>query len=151
MCGEPIEEATPSGTSTEPAMQQRQQMQQPYAHPSRQPDYSVPGAVQGRFVVQDTGATLPFPSGRTEFTVGREDPVSGIFPEIDLTDYGGDEGGVSRQHARVTIQGSQIFIEDMNSVNFTYVNRQKLTPGQPHRLNDGDEVQLGRVKLTFQA
>jgi len=99
--------------------------------------------------VQGTNATLPFPPGKTEIIVGREDPVSGIFPGIDLTDHGGDEGGVSRQHARIFAQGTQVFIEDLNSTNYTYINQQKLTPGQPHPLNSGDEVRFGRVKLTF--
>jgi pSer/pThr/pTyr-binding forkhead associated (FHA) protein len=99
--------------------------------------------------VQGTNAALPFPPGKTEVTVGREDPVSGVFPDIDLTDHGGDEGGVSRQHARIFVQGVQVFIEDLNSTNYTYVNQQKLTPGQPHPLHDGDVVRFGRVKLSF--
>ncbi len=109
----------------------------------------APPDVQGRLVVQDTSATLPFPPGKTEIIVGREDPVSGVFPEIDLTDHGGDEGGVSRQHARIFTQGNQVSIEDLNSTNYTYVNQQKLTPERPHQLNDGDEIRLGRVKLDF--
>jgi len=100
-------------------------------------------------VVQGTNAKLPFPPGKTEIIIGREDPVSGVFPDIDLTDHGGDEGGVSRQHARIFVQGSQVFIEDLNSTNYTHINQQKLMPGQPHPLNSGDEVRLGRVKLVF--
>jgi len=106
-------------------------------------------AVQGCLVVKDTNATLPFPSGKTEILVGREDPVSGIFPAIDLTDHGGDEGGVSRQHARILIQGDQVSIEDLDSTNYTYVNQERLMPEQPHQLNAGDEIRLGRVKLNF--
>jgi len=131
----------------------------PPAQPPPQP--SMPGrgrptpvhppvaALHGRMVVQGTNTNLPFPPGKTEIIIGREDPISSIFPEIDLTDHGGDEGGVSRRHARVFAQGSQIVIEDLNSTNYTYVNQQKLTPGQPHPLNDGDDVRLGRVKLNF--
>ena len=102
-------------------------------------------------VVQGTNATLPFPPGKTDVIVGREDPVSGIFPDVDLTDHGADEGGVSRRHARVFIQGNQVMIEDLNSTNYTYVNQQRLTPGQPHPLNNGDEVRFGRVKLSFRS
>ena len=101
--------------------------------------------------MQATNASLLFPPGKTEIIVGREDPVSGVFPDIDLTDHGGDEGGVSRRHARIFVQGDQVFIEDLNSTNYTYVNQQRLTPGQPQPLNDGDEVRLGRVKLNFYA
>ena len=105
--------------------------------------------VSGRLVVQGTNAALPFPPGKTDIVLGREDPVSGVFPEIDLTDHGGDEGGVSRKHARIFVQGQQVLIEDLNSTNFTYVNQQRLTPGQPQPLTDGDEVRLGRVKLNY--
>jgi pSer/pThr/pTyr-binding forkhead associated (FHA) protein len=100
--------------------------------------------------VQSTNATLPFPTGKTEIIVGREDPVSGIFPDIDLTDHGGDEGGVSRKHARVFVKEGEFYIEDLNSVNYTFVNHEKLAPNRPFPLQDGDEVQFGRVKLLFQ-
>ncbi len=100
-------------------------------------------------VVQNTNATIPFPPGKIEVIIGREDPVSNVFPEIDLTDHGGDEGGVSRQHARIFVQNSQVFVEDMNSTNYTHVNQQRLTPGQPHPLNNGDELRFGRIKLNF--
>jgi len=99
--------------------------------------------------MQRTNATLPFPPGKTEIVIGREDPVSGVFPDIDLTYHGGDEGGVSRRHARIFVHGTQFFIEDLNSTNSTYVNQQRLTPGQPHPLNTGDEIQVGRLKLNF--
>jgi hypothetical protein len=119
--------------------------------PVPQTAYPPVAAVQGRLVVQGTNATLPFPPGKTEAIVGREDPVSGVFPEIDLTDHGGDEGGVSRQHARIFVQGYQVFIEDLNSTNYTYVNQQRLVPGQPQPLNSGDQVRFGRVKLNYYA
>ena len=117
----------------------------------RPPAYPPAAGIQGQLVVQGTNATLPFPPGKTDVIVGREDPVSGIFPDVDLTDHGADEGGVSRRHARVFIQGNHVMIEDLNSTNYTYVNQQRLTPGQPHPLNNGDEVRFGRVKLSFRS
>jgi pSer/pThr/pTyr-binding forkhead associated (FHA) protein len=122
----------------------------PAVAPQPAPAPSI-AAVPGKLVVQGTNATLPFPAGKTEIFVGREDPVSGVFPEIDLTDHGGDEGGVSRKHARIFVQGDQVYIEDLNSTNYTYVNQQKIVPGQSQPLNDGDEVRFGRVKLNYYA
>ncbi len=110
----------------------------------------VASGMQARLVVQGTNVTLPFPPGKNAVIIGREDPVSNIFPDIDLTDHGGDEGGVSREHARIYMQGGQFYIEDLESVNHTYVNRQELPPKSPHPLNNGDELRLGRVKLNFQ-
>ena len=105
--------------------------------------------MRARLVVQGSDAVLSFPPDMSEVIIGRKDPVHGVFPDIDLTDHGGGEAGVSRQHARTFVQGSQIFIEDLNSTNHTYVNQQVLVPGQPHPLHNGDEVRLGRVKLCF--
>lgn len=126
---------------------------QGFPQPTPQPSAYAPPplAPRGRLVVVGSNVALPFPPGKTEIIIGREDPVSGVFPDIDLTDYGGDEGGVSRQHARILIQGENFFIEDLNSTNFTFLNQQKLPPRQPQALNSGDEVRLGRVKLLFQA
>lgn len=126
------------------------------AAPSPQPVYppqsGYPARAAGpppRLVVQPSNASLPFPAGKAEIIAGREDPVSNVFPEVDLDPHGGDEGGVSRRHAKFSQQGGQWYVEDLNSTNFTFVNKQKLQPGQPHPVNHGDEVRLGRVTLTF--
>ena len=102
-----------------------------------------------RLVVQASGATLNLPPGKSEYLIGREDPVSGSFPDVDLVPYGGEEGGVSRRHAQIGSRAGQFTIEDLNSVNYTFVNRQKVAPGTPHPLRDGDEIRLGRVVLQF--
>jgi len=104
---------------------------------------------RARLVMQGSDAVLPFPPDMSEVIIGRKDPVHSVFPDIDLSDHGGGEAGVSRQHARTFVQGSQVFIEDLSSTNHTYVNQQVLTPGQPHPLRDGDEVRLGRLKFNF--
>lgn len=89
-------------------------------------------------------------SGKSEVLIGREDPVSNIYPDIDLTPHGGEEGGVSRLHAKLFLQGTQYLVEDQNSTNFTFVNRQKLAPKTPTPIHDGDEIRLGRVIMRFQ-
>ncbi len=123
----------------------------PLAHtPEPPPAYNVPPPPQQpRFVVLSSHAVLPLPPRRVEVVIGREDPVSGIFPEIDLTDHGGDEGGVSRKHARVLPQGDRFVIQDLNSVNYTFVNGERLAPGQQRVIEDGDQVSFGRVKVVF--
>ncbi len=114
-----------------------------------QAGYGVPGTIQARFVIPGTNVSLPLLPGKYEFIVGREDPISNIFPDIDLTDYGGDEGGVSRQHARITLQDNQYYITDMQSTNYTYVNQQRLQPNLPTPLHNGDEILIGSIKLMF--
>lgn len=105
--------------------------------------------VNPRLVVQTSGATLNLPPGKNEYLIGREDPVSGSYPDVDLVPYGGEEGGVSRRHAQILRRGTTFLIEDLNSVNYTFVNRQKVAPGSPHPLKEGDEIRLGRVVLQF--
>ncbi len=88
-------------------------------------------------------------SGKDNVTIGREDAVSNIFPDVDLTPHGGEEGGVSRLHARIFVENGQYMIEDENSTNFTFLNRQRLTGKTPTPLHDNDEIKLGRVLLRF--
>jgi pSer/pThr/pTyr-binding forkhead associated (FHA) protein len=88
-------------------------------------------------------------TGKVEALIGREDPISGIFPQVDLTPHGGEAGGVSRRHAKISLRGSQWVIEDLNSTNFTFVNNQKVKPGTPQTLNNGDQIRMGRVVLAF--
>lgn len=97
-------------------------------------------------VMTATGRRMPLPAGG-EAVLGRLDATRGVFPDVDLTPDGGLEGGVSRRHARVHQQKKQFFIEDLGSANGTFLNGQRLTPYLPHPLRDGDEVQLGRVRL----
>jgi predicted ATPase/DNA-binding SARP family transcriptional activator len=79
--------------------------------------------------------------------IGRYDPFSGSTPDIDLNPFGGLEKGVSRLHARITRQGNSLQIVDLGSSNGTYLNGQKLAPGQPRAVRDGDEVRLGKLRL----
>ncbi len=107
-----------------------------------------PVAAGPHLVVVASGAEIPLPA-KAEILLGREDPVSGIFPEVDMTPHGGDEGGISRRHARMIVDGGLYFIEDLDSTNYTYVNKQKLVPKTPQVVSDGDEIRLGRVSLIF--
>ena len=79
--------------------------------------------------------------------VGRWDPETGAFPEVDL-DADDPEAKVSRKHALIRIDAGKITIEDIGSLNGTYVNRQpRLQPGNPLNLQDGDEIIIGKTFL----
>ena len=69
-------------------------------------------------------------------TIGRS-PHSDLFLD-DVT--------VSRHHARVLRDEGGFWVEDLNSLNGTYVNRKRI---EQQRLFDGDELQIGKFKLAF--
>jgi hypothetical protein len=109
---------------------------------------AAPVALNARLIVEADNQEFDL-SGKDNVLVGREDAVSNIFPDIDLTPHGGEEGGVSRMHARIFAENGQYMLEDENSTNFTFLNRQKLAPKTPTPLHDNDEIKLGRVLLRF--
>ncbi|GCE19146.1 hypothetical protein KDK_29460 [Dictyobacter kobayashii] len=109
---------------------------------------AAPTALQARLIVEADNQEFDL-SGKDIITIGREDPVSNIYPDVDLTPHGGEEGGVSRLHARIFVENGQYMLEDENSTNFTFLNRQRLAGKTPTALNDNDEVRLGRVLLRF--
>jgi hypothetical protein len=59
-----------------------------------------------------------------------------------------DDVTVSRDHALLVRRGSEWYIDDCGSLNGTYVNRERI---DSQRLADGDELQVGKYKLTFRA
>jgi hypothetical protein len=89
-------------------------------------------------------------SGKSVYAIGREDAVSGINPDVDTTTSGGFEGGVGRRHAEIAQQGAQWLLKDLNSVNGTWVNNQKLAANAAQPLRPGDQIRLGKWTATFQ-
>ncbi len=96
------------------------------------------------------GSTLEIPI-KDEVVVGREDPISEVFPDLDLTDFGGMEKGVSRKHAVIHRSGADYTVEDMGSTNGTYVNRKKVLPNVPQAIKPGDELRFGKLAFSFKA
>lgn len=82
-----------------------------------------------------------------QICVGRSDPPAGFHPELDLAPYGGQENGVSRRHATITQGDRALYIEDLGSTNGTRINGFELEPRQLYRLRDGDELELGRIRI----
>ena len=59
-----------------------------------------------------------------------------------------DDVTVSRDHALLIHRSEHWYLDDCGSLNGTYVNRSRI---ESHRLEEGDEVQIGKYKLTFHA
>jgi pSer/pThr/pTyr-binding forkhead associated (FHA) protein len=101
-------------------------------------------------LASDDGNTLDIPA-KDEVVIGREDPISEVFPDIDLTGLGGMESGVSRKHAVIHRAGADYTVEDMGSTNGTYINRKKIQPHAPEPVKPGDELRFGKLSLTLKA
>jgi hypothetical protein len=81
--------------------------------------------------------------------IGRFDPVTGLKPEVDLSELDLNRS-VSRHHARLTcVDGAYSVTEEVGALNGTFVNGKKLVSGKPAPLRDGDLLNLGMVKLIF--
>ncbi len=99
-----------------------------------------------RLLVLNSGRLINCPPQEL-LLLGRVDPAGGVFPEVDLTQDNGYMAGVSRRHARIIRRGDEFFIEDLNSINGTFLNRQKLAPNTTVPFHDGDEIRLGNLVL----
>ena len=83
-----------------------------------------------------SGESFSLLSGKT--TIGRS-PDCDIFLD-DVT--------VSRHHAVVSEQGGSFVIEDLGSLNGTFLNRHRI---EQAALSDDDELQVGKYRLVFLA
>lgn len=77
------------------------------------------------------------------FAIDHERMSIGRRPDSDVFL---DDVTVSRDHAILVRRGDEVHLDDLGSLNGTYVNRRRI---DSQRLEDGDEVQIGKYKLTF--
>jgi len=85
--------------------------------------------------------------------LGRRDPMSNIFPEVDLSKYD-PQTKISRRHARIRREGENFLVEDLGSSNGTTVlpgvkQAVRLSPHKPYALSSGDKLKLGDTTLHF--
>ena len=72
-----------------------------------------------------------------ENVIGRE-PAAAILLDV---------AGVSRRHARISVSGSDVVLDDLGSKNGTFVGGERVSA--PVRLRDGDEIRTGAVVMRF--
>ncbi len=108
-----------------------------------------------KLVIQGTGELEPssFRLEKNENLLGRRDPMSNIFPEVDLSKYD-PQTKISRRHARIWREGNSFLVEDLGSSNGTTLlpsanDSVRLLPHQPHTLTNGDKIRLGDTTLHF--
>ncbi len=136
----------PSSTDTEPAVAEEPAVPVTVSAPAA-PVASAPvAALQQAKLTVIRGGTVGkvFPLQAGDNLIGRWDPDSGAFPEVDM-ENDDPEARISRKHALIKMS-EKITIEDIGSLNGTFVNRsRRLEPGAPAELKDGDEVIVGKT------
>ncbi|MBD8077839.1 FHA domain-containing protein [Cellulosimicrobium arenosum] len=85
------------------------------------------------------------PGQGSRFLLDDERTVAGRSERADIFL---DDVTVSRKHAEFVREGNQFVVRDVGSLNGTYVNRNRI---DSHLLATGDEVQIGKYRLTFHA
>lgn len=95
--------------------------------------------VEGVLKYDGKGDTEDICLNHFPFLVGSGDKADGIIAKR----------GVSRMHARITREQENYYIEDLNSMNGTWLNEELLEYRRKEKLNPHDTVRLGREKFTF--
>jgi pSer/pThr/pTyr-binding forkhead associated (FHA) protein len=97
--------------------------------------------------VDKSGAALVIRSGGgragESFTVDQDRLSIGRTPDAAVFL---DDVTVSRNHALLVHRQDGYYIDDLGSLNGTYVNRRRI---ESHLLADGDEIQIGKYKLSY--
>lgn len=109
----------------------------------------TPVAVAKLLVVRGLKMNVEYSIYEGKNLIGRGDdkPV-----DIDVRDQEPrDHVWASRNHAVIKMQDGQLTIEDLNSMNGTYVNRHRVYPGQKRTLKANDVLQIGTIQLKVTA
>jgi hypothetical protein len=97
--------------------------------------------------VTKAGAALVIRSGGgragESFTIDEERMSIGRTPDASIFL---DDVTVSRNHALLVERQDGHYIDDLGSLNGTYVNRRRI---ESHLLEDGDEIQVGKYKMSY--
>jgi hypothetical protein len=78
-----------------------------------------------------------------DYVIGRAG--NGIVPDLDLTPLGAANQGISRKHALLRLDGNTLFIRDLHSTNYTYVEGKRLRGDEQLALKSGDRIQMGNL------
>jgi pSer/pThr/pTyr-binding forkhead associated (FHA) protein len=57
-----------------------------------------------------------------------------------------DQEGISRHHAQIK-QGVFYYVQDLESLNGSYLNNKRILPGNTYKLNSGDKLRFNKVEI----
>ncbi|HEX6278836.1 MAG TPA: protein kinase, partial [Pyrinomonadaceae bacterium] len=117
--------------------------------------YQSKPAATARLVIEGTSElSAPiYALQKDDNLIGRRDPMSNIFPEVDLSKYD-PQTKISRRHAKIWRDGTSFMLEDLGSSNGTVIEGAaasifKLPAHQPYKLSSGDRIKIGDTRLHF--
>ena len=152
MCGEAVHPAAQAHVAATRAAANRPARARP--NPTKNPTPATLPAAAAEAndtpVPRAPSLHVHLPHHNTSFTlsgallqVGRADPDDAFAPELDLTDYGGQERGVSRRHATIQwVEGGYVIV-DRHSSNGTWLNGVRLVAGYAYQIPPQANVRLG--------
>jgi eukaryotic-like serine/threonine-protein kinase len=121
---------------------------------AQKPAYVAPRMTARLYVISTGDLDAPvFNLEKDMSLIGRRDPISNIFPEVDLSKFD-PQTKISRRHARIWREGDGFLVEDLGSSNGTLLVTKssesvRLLPQQPRPLSHGDKLKLGDTTLHF--
>jgi serine/threonine-protein kinase len=104
-----------------------------------------PSASKGTVMLMMPGGQIFQLTGKTQYLLGRSDPGKDYQPDVDLAKWQGMELGVSRRHGQLHFDKDQLYYTDLKSANGSRINGAGLYAEIPIRLEDGDEICMGKV------
>ena len=109
----------------------------------------IPHKGQPRLVVlrgEAPGVAFPLLAGRNTLGRAGDRPV-----DIELSGQEHVERTwTSRQHACVRVEAGHLYVEDLMSLNGTFLNGSRVHPGQPRPVRPGDILQVGTVQMRLE-
>ncbi len=111
------------------------------------PEHLTEEAASGVEGVEGPALVVRAGGGRSGevFSLQREETSVGRSPDCDIFL---DDVTVSRRHAVIREQDGRFVVEDLGSLNGTFLNRHRIEQAP---LSDDDEVQIGKYRLVFLA
>ena len=115
--------------------------------PAAAPSPGEPPPVLAEFVAE--GSLKVFPIHREISLVGRKDPVTGITPDVDLTEED-VKRSVSRRHAKLICSNGQFYIaEEVGTLNGTFINGKRIPTGVLTPIRSGAQIGFGMLRFKF--
>lgn len=100
-----------------------------------------------KFEFVESKEVLRVPLTVDQMVIGRSSSGGLIPPDVDLAPYGAQSKGVSRYHASLQRKGDTLLLMDLQSLNHTLINGQRLYPHEVRVLRDGDELRFGQLAV----